>query len=186
MARLHVAVCPGQQAEHVAVTPIRDEHLGPVNDVFLAVLGGRRLQVGHVGAASRLRERQPAALASRGQVRQEPLLLLFGAVMGQSVGQDVMRADGSAQAHQPHAQFLEDAGEGGVVQPQPAVLLRNGDSEQPQLFHLVDQVVRHAVVAVQFGGHRVHLAAHEIAHQRNNLCSCLCGCCYHGLLLSSF
>ena len=29
----------------------------------------------------------------------------------------------------------------------------------------------------------VHLAAHEIAHQSDNLGPCLCGCCCHGSLL---
>ena len=130
MARLHVPVGAGQQAEHVAVAPVGDEHLGAVDDVFLAVLGGRGLQVGDIRAAAGLRQRQPAPLLARGQVGQEPLLLLLGAVVGQRVGQDVMGADGPAEAHQPHAQFLENGGEGGVVQPQPAVLLRHGDAEQ--------------------------------------------------------
>ena len=89
--------------------------------------------------------------------------------MGQHVGQYVMGPDGAAQAHQSHAQFLENAGEGGVVKAQPTVLLGHGDAEQPQFLHLVDQVVRHPVFAVQLGSHRLHLAAHEIAHQRDDL-----------------
>ena len=117
-------------------------------------------------------KRQPAALAARRQVGQETLFLLLGAVVRQRVGQDVVGADGPAQAHQAHAQFLENGGEGGVVQPKPAVLLRHGDAEQPQLFHLVDQVMGHPVFGVQLGGNRLHLAAHEITHQRDNLGAC--------------
>ena len=90
VARLHVAVRAGQQAEHIAVAPVGDEHLGAVDDVFLSVLGGRGLEVGDVGAAARLRQRQPAPLLAGGQVGQETLLLLLGAVVGQRIGQDVM------------------------------------------------------------------------------------------------
>ena len=186
VARLHFPVGAGQQAEHIAVAPVGDEHLGAVDDIFLAVLRGRGLQVSHVGAAARLRQRQPAPLLAGGQVGQEPLLLLLGAVVGQRIGQDVMGADSSAETHQPHAQFLEDAGEGGIVQPQPAILLRHGDAEQPQLLHLVNEVMRHPVLPVQLGGHRLHLAPHEIAHQGHNLGTCLCGCCNHGLLLTDY
>ena len=111
----------------------------------------------------------PPRLAPGGQVGQELLLLLLGAVVGEHVGEDVVGADGPAEAHQPLAELFENVGEGGVVQPHPAVFLGHGDAEQAQFLHLVDQVMGDPVFPVQLAGHRLHFPAHEVAHQADDL-----------------
>ena len=85
-------------------------------------------------------------------------------------------ADGPAQGHEALAQFLEDAGESGVVQPHAAVLFGHGDAEKTQFFHPVDEIVGHGVIAVVLAGYRLHFPPHKVADHTNNLGSSLWRC----------
>ena len=164
-----VRVGAGQQAEGVARLGVGDEHLGAVDHVLLAVLDGAGLQRADVAAAARLGEGQAAAHLPAGQARQELVPLLLGAVVGEHVGQDVVGAQRAGERHVAFADLLEDHGEGGVVQPHAAVLFRHVDAEQPQLLHLVDELVGDGVVGVVVGGGRLHLAADEVPHHADDL-----------------
>ena len=164
-----VRIGSGQQAERVAGFGVGDEHLGAVDDVFLAVLDRASLQGAYVAAAPRLSQRQPAANFTAGEARQETLLLFRRAVVSQDVGEDMVSAQRPGQRHVSLANLFEYHREGGVVQPHPAKLLGDVDAEQAQLLHLVDEIVGHGVVGVMFGGDRFDLLAYEIAHHADDL-----------------
>ena len=68
---------------------VRDELLGPVEHVLVAVFLGAGLHGRGVGAAARLGQRVGRDLFPRGQRGAEPLLLLLG-----SRDQDRVRAEG--------------------------------------------------------------------------------------------
>ena len=126
---LRVFVGPGQQAKSVTVAAVGDKAFGAVDDVLFTIFHGGGLQVCHVGAATGLGQGQPPPFLARRQVWKKAVLLLFGAVVGEHVGEDVVGTDGPTYAHEALAELLEDGGEGGVVQAQSTVFLGNGYSE---------------------------------------------------------
>ena len=89
--------------------------------------------------------------------------------MGEHVGQDVVGAQRAGEGHVPLADLLEDHGEGGVVEAHAAVLFGHVDAEQPELLHLVDELVGNGVVGVVVGGGGLDLAADEVAHHADDL-----------------
>ena len=91
-----------------------------------------------------------------------------------------MRPDYAADAHPASAQFLENSSECSVVQSQPTVLFRDGDTEQTHLTHWFDQLLRVYVLVIVFLRDRFDFTPHEISHERYYLVSdfdCIhCGC----------
>ena len=162
VGRLGRGVRLGEHRERGTVLGVRDEHLGAVQDVLLAVLHGGRAYALHVAAGVRLGEAEAAAHLARCQARKEPLLLLLRAARGHNVRENVVGADDSADAHPALAQFLEYHGEGGVVQPHPAVLLGDGDAEQPHFAHRRHKLVRVDVLVVVPVRDRLDLAPDEV------------------------
>jgi hypothetical protein len=57
--------------------------------------------------------------------------------------------DHAGQAHPPVGQLLDDADVGQQVEAEPAVGLGDGDAEQAELAHLVDDLGREAVLVLQ-------------------------------------
>ena len=82
-----------------------------------------------------------------------------------------MGTDRAAEAHEAFADFLENHGEGGVVQTHAAIFFRDRNAEQAQLFHGVYQFVLRLVVPVLLGGHGLNIAAHKLPHHVYNLSS---------------
>ena len=112
-------------------------------------------------------------------------LLLLGPEMCEHVGQYVMGADGPADTHESLAEFFEDAGEGGVVQPQAAVLFGHGYSEKAQVLHLVDEVVGDNVFPVKPIGDGLDVPANKVADHVDDLGAGLfrSGCSHETLLV---
>ena len=105
---------------------------------------------GDVGTQLRLRHRKRTAAFAGRHPRQEPLLLLVGAVLAQHVRHDEVGVEHPGHAHPAARQFLDAQRVGQQRLPQPAVLLRNHQPEQTHVPHLVDDVLRVGVAAFQF------------------------------------
>ena len=59
-------------------------------------------------------------------------------------------------------ELLDDHRVGGEVEPHPAVLLGDGDAEQPELLHLLDDGVGERVLVVVLLGDREDLVVDEL------------------------
>ena len=142
---------------------VGDPHLRAVDDVRVAVPargGADRLQV---GAGVRFRQADAGTRFAFREARQEPLLLVFGAVLRQHVAQHEMRPENPGQAHPSARQLLEHDGEGGVVDVGAAVGFRNVDAEQAEPLHGLDEGVGVLVAVFHARGDRDHLAIDELA-----------------------
>ena len=73
------------------------------------------------------------------------------------------------EAHPAVGQLLDHADVGEQVEAQPAVGLRDGDAEQPELAHLCDDRLGVAVLVLHLGGHRDDLLGDEPPHRVDDL-----------------
>ena len=147
---------------------VGDERLGAVDDPLAGGLvepgagaGGAGVRAGvGLGQAER-RER-----AAGDQVGQPALLLLLGAEAEDRVdAQADAGAQGDADALVDPAELLDghaEAGEGVLVQPGAAVLLRGHQAEQPEVAHLRHELHREVVVAVPLLDVRADLVLGEL------------------------
>ncbi len=97
------------------------------------------------------------------------LLLLLGAVRHDQRRRHRVGVDDAGEAHPAVGQLLNDADVGQQVEAEPAVLLGDGDAEEPELAHLRDDRVGEGVGALELGGDGDDLARHEAAHGLDDL-----------------
>ena len=130
--------------------------LVPFRTYSSAVLGGRKSNGLDVAASIGFGERQPAPHGPPRHGGEKGRLLSLSAEVGDDVGHDVVGADYAADTHPPLGDLLENHGEGGIVEPHPSPLFRNGDAKEAHPLHLLDKIERHYVfliVLVSYGKH---------------------------------
>ena len=158
MVALPAGIAVDQCVDVVGVGGARAEPLGPVDPHHIAVAdrgGGHAGQIGaHVGLGQPVGE-QHLAPGHLGQ----PLLALGLAGRLHQIHPRVAGAVDIAAAHggAAAAQFLDHDHGGGDVPTRPAVLLGDGDAEQPQIGQFVQHTPVELVLAVpladQLPGH---------------------------------
>ena len=146
---------------------VGDEGLLPVEHPLVAVEGGLRPQAAGVAAGVGLGQPEGGQRRPRAELGQPALLLGLGA---EAVDGGRPQTDGGLQGD---GQGLVDPGDlldgdaqRGQVAATAAVLLGEGQPEQPQLAHLLDGVDREGVVPVPGLGVRCDLGVGEVPHQR--------------------
>ena len=153
----------------VAVATVGDEELSSVDHVLVPVTCRDGLNGGNVAAGVGFRQAQRASNFAAGHAGKPPALLLLRAEVRQHVRHDGVGAQNAGDAHPSLRKFLEDHGEGGMVQAQPAILLRHCDAEKSQRLHLLDKLMGKGVVPVMDGGLLRYLPAYEFPHKGQNL-----------------
>ena len=165
VARVGVRVGLDEHEHQTGAQAVGDPHLLAVDLVGAVVdLLGRRLDRLHVGAELRLAEREGGAELAGGHLRQVLLALLVGAVLHQQVGADEVRVDDAADRDPAAAELLDDHHVGREVEPHPAVLLGNRHPEEPELLHLLDDLLREGVLVIEVLGVGEDLLVCELAH----------------------
>ena len=169
MGRERVRVGLDQRRHQSRAQPVGNPHLLAGDQVLVALSHGTRADRLHVRAALRLGHREGAAQLAGRHPGQEALPLLLGAVADDHVGDDEVRVDDAGDAHPSARQLADRERVGGQVESQAAVLLGDGEAEQPQLAHAFHDLVREDVVVLELRGHRDDLLLGELAHQQHHL-----------------
>ena len=100
---------------------------------------------------------------------QPALLLFLVAVRHDQRGRHGVGVDDAGQAHPAVGQLLDDADVGQQVEAEAAVVLGDGDAEEPELAHLLDDLGREPVVVLQLGGDGSDLVGDEAADGLDDL-----------------
>ena len=129
-----------QGGDHRGVRPVGQPHLLPVEHVAVAVADGPGLDRRDVGAGLGLGHGERAAHLAGGHPRQQARLLLGGAVLGDQVRHDEVGVDDAGDRHPASGQLLHHQRVGEQRFAEPAVLLVDGEAEQPHLAHAVEDV----------------------------------------------
>src|SRR5262245_27704992 len=80
-----------------------------------------------------------------------------------------MRSDRTDYAHPAARQLFDDHREGGVTQPQSAVLFGHVAAEQSLFLHLIDDLMRVLVLVFKLPGHGNDFAFDELANSGDDL-----------------
>ena len=141
-----VRVGAGQQHEHVRPGGERAPGLDAVDQPAAVGAGGRRHDVGDVGAVVRLGDRHRGQSLAAGQLGQPLDLLLLGAAVEQRPREDLRPGDErAADAEGPPAQLLGGDDHAQVVAlvagGEAAVLLRHRQAEAAELGQAGDQLL---------------------------------------------
>ena len=131
----------GVDDEGVGVRAVRDPHLGAVEDEAVAPALGLRAHAHHVRARPRLAHRERPDVLAPDEGRKVAVLLLLASVAADLVDAQV-RVRAVAQAHRGRrpAHLLHRDAVLGVAEPDPAVLLLDGDPEDAEVAHLGPEV----------------------------------------------
>ena len=162
--RLHVRIGARQHGEHVRAIGERAPGLFAVELVAVALFDGAQLHRRGVAADVGLGERGGGEQLARGDLRQELLLLLLGAV-----GHDERAGDDHARHHRAHRQpaarqLLGHDGHRQRVEAHAAVLGREDEAEVAELGHLADDRHRDLFFrVVELVGDRHDFALDELA-----------------------
>ena len=151
---------------HVGPGAVGDEELLAVEHVVGPVATGARRQVAGVGPGVGLGQPEAPERGAVGDPRQPLLLLLLGAEAQHRLAEEPVgdRHD-AAQRGVGAAELLHAEHVGEVVAAEAAVLLRDGEPEEPDLGHLGDDVEVDGLVAVPLRAVRDRLAVEEVAGQ---------------------
>ena len=149
---------------------VRDPGLRAVQQPVVAVALGAHAEAGGVAAGVGLGERVAAELLAARERRQQPRLLLGGAVaLDRCDRQARVHRDGDREAGVVARQLLDDEAERGVVESGAAVLLGHGHAQDAELGERAQRVDRHVVRGVPAGGVGGDLALAELAYERLHL-----------------
>src|SRR5207245_4793060 len=156
----------GGDHEDLPYPGMRDEDLGPVQDVVVAPVDRRGLGAAGVRAGARLRQAESAQdLARREQRTVAPLLLVRPEVHDRGGAERGVGADGDRVARVHLRELVDDDDVGEVIHPRPTELLRPGDAEQAQVGHLLDVVPGESAFEIVPPGARPYNLLREVAHQ---------------------
>src|ERR1700710_472 len=142
-----------QHEDDAGAEPVGDPHLLPVQlPVAVLALLGVGLDALDVGADLRLREREGGADLAGRHLRQEVLLLLVSAELHQEVGADEVGVDDAGDRDPAARELFDDHRVGGQVEAHAAVLLGDGDAEEAELFHFLDDLLGEGILVVEVLG----------------------------------
>ena len=167
---LQAAVERGEDQEVVGEVGERDPHLGAVEDVGVAVPDIGRLDRPGVGTGIWLGQREGAELFAAGLGHEKALLLLL---IGPLQERQAVEPDVDAHDHPQEGvdvlQLLAGEGEGDVVEPGAAILLRDGKAEDAELAHLAQHLGVELALGIPLLDVWRDLARGELAHRVANL-----------------
>ena len=168
--RLRAGVGLDEDRDEGGAAAVGEPHLLTVDRPRVTLArNGLRLDPGDIGAAARLAHAERAADLAGRHARQVLLLLLFGAVLQEHVGDDEVGVDDARHAH-PAAGDLLDAqrvGEQGL--PQAAVLLGDHQAEDPHVLHALDDLRRVLVRVLELRRDRQDLLLDELPDELDEL-----------------
>ncbi|MNT00167.1 hypothetical protein D3C72_1345900 [compost metagenome] len=148
---------------------VGDPQLAAVEHVAVAALVGAGLDLGHVGADVRLRDRHEGLALIAQQRAHETFLLRFGAVGVDDARDDVQPVEQDAQRQPAVAGFFHHHGPGQVVQAQAAVGLRQVAAEVAEIGQARQRLVRKALFLLRLVDARgdvfLQVAADVVAQQ---------------------
>ena len=130
------------RATRPARSPLVTHALVPLTTYSSPSRSARQRDVAGVAAGVRLGQGQRAPPFPGGQERQPPLLLLLAAVLQEQGRHHGVGVDHAGQAHPPVGQLLDHSDIGQKVEAEPAVGLGDGDAEQSEGAHLLDDLGR--------------------------------------------
>ena len=157
---------PGHDGEEAGPGRIGDEALGAVQQIALALAPRAGGEARGIRAALRLGQAEGADDLAGGQARQIAALLRLGAV-----DQDAQRADadiGAEERAEGRRGLAELEGDMHLVdqaEPEPAILRRGGEAEQPQPPHLLDDALGNRIGLGDRALLRHQPLPHETAHR---------------------
>lgn len=159
-----VGVGLAEQGDQPGAAGVGDPGLGAVHHIAVRVLTGDRAHRLEVGAAARFGQRHGGPDLAGGHLRQIAALLLLGAEAQQEGGDHGVAAHRTGQTHPATGKLLGDqditrSGDGGA-----AVLLGDGEPEDTELFHPLDQGLGVGVGVLQLPDDRFDVVVHEVAH----------------------
>ena len=136
-----VGVRAGVDHEGVGVRPVRDPHLAAVEEEAVTLAFGPRPHAHHVRARPRLAHREGADVLAPDEGWKVAALLFLAPVAADLVDAQV-RVRAVAQAHRRRraAHLLHRDAVLGIAEPDPAVLLLDGDPEDAEIAHLRPEV----------------------------------------------
>ena len=158
-----------RQGDDGGALPVGDPGLGAVDDVLVAVPPGAARDVARVAAGVGLREGEGAAAFPAGHVRQPAALLLLVAVGEDQGGGHGVGVHDAGQAHPAVGELLDHADVGQEVEPEPSVRLGDGDAEEAEVAHLLDDPGGEGVGPLELGGDGDDLASDERADRPDDL-----------------
>jgi hypothetical protein len=128
--------------------------LGTGDDVHVPVTGGATRHVAGVAAGVRLRQGEGAPPLATGHGRQPTLPLGVVAVLEEQGRRHRVRVHDAGQAHPSIGEFLDDPDIGEEVETQAAVGRRDGDPEEAEVAHLLDDLGREPIRPFEIGHRR--------------------------------
>ena len=129
----------GKGHDDIGTVPVGDEGLAAVDDVSVAVLTGGGGHVHRIGTGAALREGEGNDAAGSHGFRGH-MALLFRA--GQAEGGEAESRHPGGKAYVAACQLFPNDGAGQIVQPQAAVLFRQGHHGNAHIDGLFDQIFR--------------------------------------------
>lgn len=172
----------GHRAVEVGVPAVGDPRLGAVHHVALAVQVGPGAQRGGVGAGLRLGEAVRAELLAAQHAGQPALALRVGAEGGQRVAGQRVHADPEPDRQPVGRQLLQHLEVDLVRLPTAAVPLVVRQRQQPGLAEGAEHLAREPSDRLVLGGARLHLVAHQVPGEGEQLPGLLAGkLAVHGL-----
>ena len=160
-------VCLGVDHQDLGVRPVGDPHLGPVEDVAIALALGARAHADHVRARARLAHGERADMLARDQPGQ-----VAGALGGRAVEPQLVDAEvgvravaeadrGGGPAHLLHGDAMLQ-----VAEAAAALLLLHRDTEQAEVAEPGPEVARELVARVDLLRARRDLRLREALDRR--------------------
>ena len=150
-----------ERGEDVSFDAVGDPHLGAVDHVAAVAKlcpGADPLQV---RAAVGLGEGDRAAQLPARATREIAPLLRFGAEAFDGGGHDEVGVEDPRHRHPHRRDLLDDPRIGGGGESEAAVLLADGRAEEPELLHLLDDLLRPDVVLFELAHVGPHVAFEE-------------------------
>ena len=150
-----------QRRDDTRPGPVRQPHLLAVKDEFTVRGASTGLDGRNVRAAFRLTHRERPADLAGGHLRQQPLLLLFCAVLSDHVRDDEVGIDDPGDGHPAAGNLLDHQGVGQQRFAEAAVLLGDRQAEQAHVLHPRHDRVGEFVGVLERRGVRDDLLVHE-------------------------
>ena len=155
----------GQNRHRVRVAGVGDPHFGSVEDVAPVDLLRRRPDALKVGSGIRLRQCDARAAGACREFGKPAQLLLFGAVIDNHLAGERVAAEDAGDPHPPLGDLLEHDRHRHEVGVHAAIRSRDGDAEEPELFHLLDDLGRIATFVLPVSGNRTDFSVDEVTHR---------------------